>query len=189
MRQGGDPRLPLELALIKVTRPGSDLSHESLAYRVEQLEQRGFNPQPPSRSPGTHEGATPVAPEPPPPASEPPSVELAQVKEAWQRSILPAVEQRSIPAASVFKEARPSNLSDDVLELQFPPEADFHRKMAEEPKNATLLKEALYEVTGRQLAVAFAIGEREEVEEDEPTGEEDIVELVKQTFDAREIEE
>src|SRR5204862_7062884 len=45
MRQGGDPRLPLELALIKVTRPGSDLSHESLAYRVEQLEQRGHNPQ------------------------------------------------------------------------------------------------------------------------------------------------
>ena len=188
MRQGGDPRLPLELALIKVTRPGSDLSHESLAYRVEQLEQRGHNPQVPTRVPGTVEMATSAAPQ-PPPYSEPPSVELAQVKEAWQRSILPAVEQRSIPAASVFKEARPSSLLDDTLELQFPPEADFHRKMAEEPKNATLLKEALYEVTGRQLAVAFALGEREEVEEDEPAGDEDIVELVKHTFDAHEIEE
>src|SRR3954449_8460284 len=91
MRQGGDPRLPLELALIKVTRPGSDPSHESLAYRVEQLEQRGHNPQPPSRVTGAVEAATPVAPQPPPAASEPPSVELAQVKEAWQRSILPAV--------------------------------------------------------------------------------------------------
>src|SRR5215217_3680387 len=40
MRQGGDPRLPLELALVKVTRPGSDLSRESLAFRLEQLEQR-----------------------------------------------------------------------------------------------------------------------------------------------------
>src|ERR671930_1475972 len=39
MRQGGDPRLPLELALVKVTRPGADLSRESLAYRIEQLEQ------------------------------------------------------------------------------------------------------------------------------------------------------
>src|SRR5881275_1660701 len=39
MRQGGDPRLPLELALVKVTRPGADLSRESLAYRLEQLEQ------------------------------------------------------------------------------------------------------------------------------------------------------
>ena len=39
-RQGADPRLPLELALVKVTSPGSDLSRESLAFRVEQLEQR-----------------------------------------------------------------------------------------------------------------------------------------------------
>ena len=31
MRQGGDPRLPLELALVKVTRPASDLSRESLS--------------------------------------------------------------------------------------------------------------------------------------------------------------
>src|SRR5438876_824456 len=34
MRQGGDPRLPLELALVKVTRPAADLSRESIAYRL-----------------------------------------------------------------------------------------------------------------------------------------------------------
>ena len=44
MRQGGDPRLPLELALIKVTRPGADLERESLAFRIEQLERRGPAP-------------------------------------------------------------------------------------------------------------------------------------------------
>jgi len=38
MRQGGDPRLPLELALVKVTRPGSDLSREGLAFRIQRLE-------------------------------------------------------------------------------------------------------------------------------------------------------
>src|SRR5205807_1556191 len=51
MRQGGDPRLPLELALVKVTRPGGDLSQESLAYRLELLEQRGHVPS--SHVPGT----------------------------------------------------------------------------------------------------------------------------------------
>ena len=56
MRQGGDPRLPLELALVKVTRPGSDLSRESLAYRLERLERganrlRRFGQQRPSRLP------------------------------------------------------------------------------------------------------------------------------------------
>ena len=39
-RQGADPRLPLELALVKVTRPHADLSRESLAHRVELLEAR-----------------------------------------------------------------------------------------------------------------------------------------------------
>ena len=40
MRQGGDPRLPLELALVKITRPQADLSRDSLAHRLEVLEAR-----------------------------------------------------------------------------------------------------------------------------------------------------
>src|SRR5215831_18057324 len=48
MRQGGDPRLPLELALVKVTRPHGDLSRESLAHRVELLESRATHGAPPS---------------------------------------------------------------------------------------------------------------------------------------------
>ena len=51
-RQGADPRLPLELALVKVTRPHADLSRESLAHRVELLEARppsaGHAPTPPA---------------------------------------------------------------------------------------------------------------------------------------------
>src|SRR5205085_9920 len=46
MRQGGDPRLPLELALVKLTRPASDLSRESLAFRLERLEQGHSAPIP-----------------------------------------------------------------------------------------------------------------------------------------------
>jgi DNA polymerase-3 subunit gamma/tau len=189
MRQGGDPRLPLELALVKVTRPGADLSQESLSYRIEQLEVRP--PPPPqvaSGVPGTESEVTEDRPQ--PAKAPPPSVDLEQLQDAWQRTILPAVEHRSIPAASVFREGRPAGLSDDVLTLAFPAAADFHRKLAEEPKNATLLKEALYEVTGRKLVVEFEVGERAEESEDEPTvGEEDIVELVKQTFDAQEVDE
>ena len=43
-RQGGDPRLPLELALVKVSRPGGDLSRESISYRLERLEARAPGP-------------------------------------------------------------------------------------------------------------------------------------------------
>jgi hypothetical protein len=88
----------------------------------------------------------------------PPSLELEQLQEAWQRTIVPAVEERSIPAASVLREAHPAELAGDTLTVEFPASASFHRQLAEEPKNATLLADALYEVTGRHLGLAFAEG-------------------------------
>jgi DNA polymerase-3 subunit gamma/tau len=188
MRQGGDPRLPLELALVKVTRPAADLSRESVAYRLEQLESRG--PSSHVEVPGTEPRPqeTPLAE---PPVGEPPSLELEQLQEAWQRTILPAVEQRSIPTASMLREAHPAQLAGDTLTVEFPSAASFHRQLAEEPKNATLLAEALYEVTGRRLALDFALGENggdASPEEEEPASEEEIVQLMKDTFDAQEIE-
>ena len=192
MRQGGDPRLPLELALVKVTRPGVDLSRESLAYRIEQLEQlRQATPPAEAAERATERhvdeiGGTIIASA--PATSEPPSLELEQLQEAWQRTIVPAVEERSIPAASVLREAHPADLAGDTLTVAFPPSASFHRQLAEEPKNATLLADALYEVTGRRLGVAFAEGDGPltETRDDEPLGEEHLLELVKETFDARE---
>jgi DNA polymerase III gamma/tau subunit len=189
MRQGGDPRLPLELALVKVTRPAADLERESLAYRLEQLETRSSTHATPPPEPGNSllQGS-----EDPAPAAEPPSIELEQLQEAWQRTILPAVEQRSIPTASMLREAHPSQLADDRLTVEFPAAASFHRQLAEEPKNATLLAEALYEVTGRKLALDFAVGENggdHAEEEEEPAGEDEIVQLMKDTFDAREVED
>ena len=192
MRQGGDPRLPLELALVKVTRPAADLSRESTAHRLELLERAGHSGHVPPASgtdtgtdPGTDPGSVPGDP------AEPSSLELEQLQEAWQRTILPAVEEKSIPTASVLREAHPKDLADDTLTVEFPRTASFHRELAEEPKNATLLAEALYEVTGRHLAVAFEVGESGEEEPepapDEPVSEEEIIELMKGTFDAREV--
>ena len=179
MRQGGDPRLPLELALVKVTRPASDLSRESVAFRLERLEQtpgRVASPEPESASPER-------------PVPQAPDVELEQLQEAWTRTIVPAVAERSIPISTVLGEARPADLSGDTLTVEFPANASFHRQLAEEPKNATMLADALYEVTGRRLALAFAVGEGDAegaVELDEPAGEDRIIELLKTDLDARE---
>jgi DNA polymerase-3 subunit gamma/tau len=182
MRQGGDPRLPLELALVKVTRPGADLSRESLAFRLEQLEQAPPAPRAAGESP------RPRA-EPPKAAAKAPDVELEQLQEAWSRTIVPAVAERSIPISTVLGEARPAQLAGDTLTVEFPANASFHRQLAEEPKNVTMLADALYEVTGRRLALAFAVGEggvEGALELDEPAGEERIIELLKTDLDARE---
>jgi hypothetical protein len=197
MRQGGDPRLPLELALVKVTRPVADLERESLAFRIEQLESRSHVPA--AAAPAPVPAATPAAPQPSeeaPTAEEPlaeaPPLELEQLQDAWQRTVLPAVEQKGgIPTASLLREAHPSGIAGDTLTVEFPAAADFHRKLAEEPKNATLLADALYEVTGRRFALAFALGENGEdhLDDETPAGEDEILALMKNTFDAREVTE
>ncbi len=201
MRQGGDPRLPLELALVKVTRPASDLSRESMAFRLERLEQGATPPPAPPQAPAPAQDAAEAAAEPqraPEPEPQPvpvpvgaPAIELSQLQEAWARTVLPAVEDRGgIPTASLLREAHPAELDGETLTLEFPPSAQFHLDLAREPKNATLLADALYDVTGRRLELVFALGEAREapVADEEPAGEDRILELLKETFDARETE-
>jgi DNA polymerase-3 subunit gamma/tau len=200
MRQGGDPRLPLELALVKVTRPASDLSRESIAFRLERLEQGQVPSGPVSVSdtkPGPEEPAAEAEAEPAPepePVPVPvgaPALELSQLQEAWARTVIPAVEERGgIPTASLLREAHPADLSGDTLTLEFPPSAQFHLDLARDPKNANLLADALYDVTGRRLELAFELGEAREAPaaDEEPAGEERIFELLQETLDARERE-
>src|SRR5207245_1987880 len=120
--------------LVKVTRAGSDLSREGMAFRLERLESgagaHAATPTPASdtvslgQAPAVAEAAEPAAP---------PSLELEQLQEAWRRSVLPAVEERSIPTAAMLTEAHPARLAGDTLTLEFPPAASFHRQKAEEP--------------------------------------------------------
>ncbi len=205
-RQGGDPRLPLELALVKVTRPQSDLSRESLAHRVELLESRQYagppaSSEPRALAPEASPPARPASPEPPATSTSPgpaeagatmPPLELEQLQEAWQRSVLDAVRTRSIPVATLLGEARPAVLEGDTLTIEFAPAAGFHRAQLEDPKNIALLREALYEVTGRKLAIDTSVGAASPDEgraADEHLSEDDVISLLKDTFDAHEVEE
>jgi DNA polymerase-3 subunit gamma/tau len=198
LRQGGDPRLPLELAFVKVCRPSADLSRESLAFRLERLEEghtaasekpsKGFTSAEDAPAPPLEADPDPLRP---PPLNTPP-LGLLQLQEAWRRTILPSVSERSIPIGSALAEARPAALDGDTLTLEFPRTAAFHLKLAEDSKNAALLRDALYEVTGRRLAVSFELGGPAEVpqtDDDTPASEEDVLELMKSTFDARELDE
>ncbi len=76
IRDGADPRLPLEVALLKAARPQSERSTEALLARIERLE--GGAPRPaPAATPGPAPTAAPApapapAPEPDPaPQAEP----------------------------------------------------------------------------------------------------------------------
>src|SRR5207247_3762960 len=87
MRQGGDPRLPLELALVKVTRPAADMSREALAFRLDRLESRppasGGRPTVSGGQAGSRPEAE--AAEQPADAPSPPAPDREQLQEACQR--------------------------------------------------------------------------------------------------------
>jgi DNA polymerase-3 subunit gamma/tau len=194
MRQGGDPRLPLELALVKVTRPAADLARESVAFRLERLEQGAVPvaPRPDNASNTVLQGEeAPAAPAAAPPAA--PNIALSDLQEAWALTVLPAVEERGgIPTAAVLREAHPSGLQGDTLTLAFPPTAQFHLDQAKEPKNATLLADALYDVTGRRLEVSFELGDdappAPAALAEEPAGEDEILGILTDELGARERE-
>jgi DNA polymerase-3 subunit gamma/tau len=210
MRQGGDPRLPLELALVKVTRPQADLQRESLAHRIELLEARvtsGGPVQPGESSSSTSalartpDAATPESDEPHEQSetranggnggSEAgPPLELAHLQDAWQRSVVPAAQAKAIWIGPLLGEARPASLDGNVLTLEFPSTAEFHREKLEEPRNLDLVRDALHEVTGRRLAIATTVaeGERSGGDEEQPLDESDFISLLKDRFDAEEVE-
>ena len=94
--------------------------------------------------------------------------------------------------ATLLGEARPTALEAEVVTLEFPASADFHRRQAEEPKAVGVIRDALYEVTGHRLGVTLAVGASaggEDEERDEQLSEDDLISMFKDTFDAQEVEE
>jgi DNA polymerase III subunit gamma/tau len=114
VREGADPRLPLELALVRVSRPATDLSIDALEQRLSALESRagGGAPATPrapatapaaaSPSPAPAPEAAPAAPDPgppdPPPEPPPPSPSTARCRSS--RSCSTRAHARSATARS-----------------------------------------------------------------------------------------
>jgi DNA polymerase-3 subunit gamma/tau len=107
VKDGSDPRIQLELALLKAVQPQSDLSIQALLFRIEQLERRlaaaGGDVQPTSEAPAarTREPsgtpvstpAAPVATSAPATMSAPATASALAVAEPEEEpSLAPAVE-------------------------------------------------------------------------------------------------
>jgi hypothetical protein len=175
-----------------VTRPAADLARESVAFRLERLEQGAVPAAPaPAKSAASTADDAPPAPAAAPPAA--PNIALTDLQEAWALTVIPAVEERGgIPTASVLREAHPAGLDGDTLTLAFPATAQFQLDLARDPKNATLLADALYDVTGRRLEVAFELGDAPVATAppavEEPAGEDEILGIFVDDLGARERE-
>jgi DNA polymerase-3 subunit gamma/tau len=109
LRDGGDPRLPLELELVRASRPSADRSIDAILRRLDALEAGGVPAAPaaPASAPPAPPAAAPMPPAPvaavPPPAEAPAFVPVTDAEPepapAAEREV-PPWEPAGDPAAA-----------------------------------------------------------------------------------------
>ena len=232
MREGDDPRLSLEVALLKVAQPSLDPSREALLRRIESLEAKvsgGAGDASPASGEafglvGDPSPAPPTTvPETPEPAEAPPSksqeeqanpsgsaeapagtattaatrvsVEVERVTQMWP-AVVEHVRESGAEVLSTYVEAAKVLAVDAekaVLRIGFPAGAAFNKRKAEAKENVERIAESLSAIVGTRLRPVYQLldGEQEEAEPegngDAPLAEDEIIDLIKTKFDAREV--
>jgi DNA polymerase-3 subunit gamma/tau len=220
MREGDDPRLTLEVALLKVATPSLDSSREALLRRIESLESRlaggasGEAGSAGSSSPmagSTSADAQASAPAPAlpdenastaaPPADESDrepeasvataSVDIERVVEVWPAVVDHLRDSGSAMLSTLFDEAKPLRIDEErsVLLIGFPDSAKFQKKKAESSSNVERMTEAIGAIAGQRLRPVYELidGQHEETEPEADVSEDELVEMVKDSFDADEV--
>ena len=201
VKEGSEPRLQLEVALLKATQPQSDQSLQALMFRIDQLEARigggapsaapavpAESPSPPAPKAAAAGAAAAVAVAVETEDEEEPTaaIDLDRIVGLWS-AVADAVREQNAMVAALVSEAVPSALDGDRLTISFPADAAFLKKKAE--ANRELVLGALRTLTGRGLAVAFDLSERPPDRAPRTLGEEELLERLRRDFGAEEIQD
>ncbi len=210
---GAQPRIQLELVLIKAAAPEVDPSTTALLARLERLENALLSGDPPSavqrptqRPTSTADNGSSPAPSPtaseaasapkpttapaPTAAPKPTSavLELDTVAASWP-AVVDIVRQDNAMLAAALDAARPIALDGGGLTLAFPSGAAFFKRKAEQDDHRRAATEAVRTVTGAALALRYELRDEPEpaaVSASGLTGEE-LVKRFMEEFDAEEV--
>jgi DNA polymerase III subunit gamma/tau len=201
VKDGSEPRMQLEMALLKATQPQADLSLQTLIFRIEQLEGRlGGEPagettaeEPvaatasqaaPQRSGAGPSAAVAVEPreeEAPQPTG---ALELEQVKALWP-AVADAVKEENGMLGAAIGAAQPAGLEGDRLAIAFPADAAFVKKKAE--ANRELVASAVRGLTGHSLALTFELSDQAGSDAQATLDHEQLIERLRAEFGAEEV--
>jgi DNA polymerase-3 subunit gamma/tau len=175
LRDGGDPRLPLELLVVRAARPAADRSIEAMLRRLDELEgggapRREAPPAPiPAAAPppGPPPAAPPEAPvrlDEPVPAEEPVATEAPAapplppgdgIGQLWALQVLPAVTERKPSLAPHLTVATPTEPAEGVVRLHFPADKAFQKSFADHEANRAIVADALSAALGERVRVVL----------------------------------
>ena len=198
VKDGSEPRIQLEMALLKATQPQADLSLQALIYRIEQLERRidgdaaetettAPPAPPPAPAPRAAMGSSAaVAVE--PQAERAPQavgeVDLEQLKALWP-AVAEAVTRDNGMLGAAIGAASPTAVEADRLTVAFPTDAAFVKKKAE--ANRELVATAVRGLTGRSLALDFELSDEALPPGPTTLDHDQLIERLRAEFGAEEI--
>jgi DNA polymerase-3 subunit gamma/tau len=191
IRQGSDPRLELELALIKFTALGEGASPSPVTARSTTA------PRAPSTSTPTPMSEEPPAPEPARAESGSTGTvhpDVDHLKRAWP-IVLDAVKKRQVSLAAVLGEGSPDSLEGDTLVIKFPAGYGFQAGQVAHGQNSKVITEALQELTGKPLRVSAVLSQQAEqvpavVEEDARIlSQDELIMRLRQEFNAQVLDD
>jgi DNA polymerase III subunit gamma/tau len=197
IKEGDEPRMTLELAILRAARPEIDPSRAALAQRLERVERlvQGANAESAPEQPPDDPGPTAVTTDPGPTAVATEAVDLERISGLWPAVLDQVRESGSELLSTVFAAARPVAVDVEraVLEIGFPASAAFNKRKAEAQEARERLAEAVRTIAGERLRPVYVLLESKD--EAGPDGaesslsEEELIELLRSEFGAEEFED
>jgi DNA polymerase III subunit gamma/tau len=206
VREGDEPRMTVELALLRAARPELDPSREALAQRVERLEQAapgsGASPDSPSSATTAHaplssstdsRGESPSDRPSETEADAPAGMDLEKLNELWPAVVEQVRESGSELLSHVLATARPVavDAQEAVIKVGFPPSAAFNKRKAEATDARDQIGEAVRTVIGERLRPVYVLlegGESEQLEDAPKLSEEELIARLQEEFGAEEVD-
>jgi DNA polymerase III subunit gamma/tau len=206
VKDGSEPRIQLEMALLKATQPQADLSLQALMFRIDQLEAAlggadaaapasppapapRERPAPKAASAAAPASAAAAAPAAAPQAESSPqrvgSIELGQIVSLWP-AVAEAVAEENGMLSAALSAATPTALDADRLTVAFPADAAFVKKKAEQGRD--LVANAVRGLTGQPLTLAFELSDDAVPAAGPATlDHNELIERLRAEFDAEEV--
>ncbi|MCL5291021.1 MAG: DNA polymerase III subunit gamma/tau [Actinobacteria bacterium] len=191
--RGPEARLVLEMTIVKLAKPGMDISLDGILYRLERVEaamaggeaireSSGVQLEPQAESCITKEAKEAVVREIPELAGD---EALVKVTQAWD-AILERLRKKKPAARACLIESKPISLEGGRLVLEFGPWASFHREKVEGEYAANVI-EAVKAIVGIDISLDCQAGKplKSKADESKMLSIEEVVGFVADEFDAK----
>jgi len=206
IREGDEPRMTVELALLRAARPQLDPSKEALMQRLERVEGMleagggSVRAEPPAKTPETEPAAPPPEDQGPEPATggvaqavtAAEGVDLERVRDLWPAVVDQLRGSGSELLSTLLEAARPVavDVEEAVLKVGFPVGAAFNKRKAESTEARDRFAEAVRATVGTRLRPVFVLLEGDEAGGGPAEGmsPDELIERFKDEFDAEELD-